>query len=121
TNAQGWSEDIKNNHHEAFYHRYTRAELAGKVTAAGFVVERVTHANSFGSLVAEVRKRLKPKSTEHGHPHGGDTGLAIQVPKSKALNAMLYRVMQAEAGYLAKPSRTLPFGHSLLCLARKPT
>lgn len=116
TNAKHCIGEAAGHHGDEHYHRYTREELERTVGAAGFTIERVTHTNLLLSLVAEMKKLMKPS---RGH-HSGDKGLAIQVPKSGALNEILLRIMKAEAAYLASPSRRLSFGHSLICLARKP-
>ncbi|MBI1745726.1 MAG: class I SAM-dependent methyltransferase [Acidobacteria bacterium] len=116
TNAQRWLRRSGNEHAEDHYHRYTLSEIIQKVTQAGFVVERATHANRLMSMADEVKRFLKPNPPRNGADHG----LAIQLPKSKLWNALLSYVMAAEAAYLAKPGRRFNKGHTLICLARKP-
>lgn len=94
--------------------RYTRASLSGLLMSAGFRVERVTYTNaSLFPLMLAVRtyQRVVGLSpVEHAEAD-------ITVPP-RPVNALLAAALRAEARVIR--SVNLPFGSSLLCLARKP-
>jgi len=96
--------------------RYSRDLLRSRVTAAGFEVERITYA--FASLYAPMR--LARAWQRRRGLRGEDEAAAqheIAVPAS-AVNAVLTAVLRFEAAVLRRID--LPFGSSLICLARKP-
>ena len=88
---------------------WSRASLRATLEDAGLRCERVTYANVAGSLVALVRGAAPraPSHERHGIPPAG--GGRARDPR--------FRMLQAEAGWLARPGRTLPYGHTLLALA----
>jgi ubiquinone/menaquinone biosynthesis C-methylase UbiE len=92
--------------------RYSRAQLAGRLTSAGFDVRRITYTNaSIFPIVAGVRllQRLG------GHRESQDE---ISVP-SAPVNAALSGMLAIEAAALRVVD--MPFGSSLLTLARRPS
>lgn len=93
------------NHHRR---RYTAVSL-GRVIETMFDIEHLTYFNTllFGLVVAG---RLVEKIFKRG---GDDMA---QVPK-QPLNRALQAVFASEARVV--PSRRLPFGVSILCIARK--
>ncbi len=101
------------------YRRYERGQLARLIEAAGFTVERVTYANSLPSLLAITRQRLRGQGRT---AHGQNPGLGVQVrpPTMRWVDHALSALLHAEAWYVTKLGRGLPFGHTLLALARKP-
>lgn len=103
------------------YHRYHPDELAAAVTAAGLVVERLTYANALPSLFAAARRRLGrgPVARDAGER---DRGLHLRPLPAwlTPLNSVLTTILRLEGRYLVRPGRRLPFGHSLIVLARKP-
>lgn len=103
------------------YHRYSSQELHAGLVGAGFLVERLTYANALPSLFATARRRLGrgPVARDAGER---DRGLHLRLPPwwLAPLNAALTRLLWLEGWYLARPGRRLPFGHSLIALARKP-
>jgi ubiquinone/menaquinone biosynthesis C-methylase UbiE len=118
TNARGLFECGRADVAEPDFRKYDRDRLAEALRTAGFVIERATYANSLLSLLADIRRWLRPVTDPHA---GGQyTGLSIKVPASAWLNRMLFFVLTCEARFLAKPARALPFGHTLICLGRKP-
>ncbi len=85
--------------------------LAGFLAAAGFEIERLTYTNaSIAPLVAAVRlmQRL---------PGHRESGREISIPPAP-LNAALTAVLALEAAALRWVD--MPFGSSLLALARRP-
>jgi len=88
---------------------YDPRTLTATLEDAGFRCERVTYVNMVGSLLEAARGRRPrgPSETRHGVP-------ALRRSSTNALGLWLLR---AEARYLARPERRLPFGHTMLTLA----
>lgn len=100
-------------HHDVALHhqrRYTRATLAPVVTGAGFTIEHLTYFNTLLFPLA-VGRRFVQKLT------GGETMDDLEIP-SPGMNKLLRTVFEMETPVLS--SYSLPFGLSLLCLARNP-
>jgi SAM-dependent methyltransferase len=94
--------------------RYTRGRLRAAVEGAGFRVVRLTNTNaSLFPLMLAVRtvQRLKDR------PAVRAAELELTTPPAP-MNALLAGVLKIEARALRLVN--LPFGSSLLCLARKP-
>ena len=91
-----------------------RSELAQLLSETGFVVERVTYVNMLPGLVRSLAGRFYHAQTRENTP-----GRVMRVPPAW-INSLQKLVMRWEAWYLARPGRTLPYGHSLICLANKP-
>lgn len=98
------------------YRAFTTGELAAALTAAGLHVLRVTPVNCLLSLVERARRPAGRPGPDH-HPAGGDRGLGIRPRRHPALDAGQRLVMRAEAAYLSRPGRRLPFGGTLMALA----
>jgi ubiquinone/menaquinone biosynthesis C-methylase UbiE len=90
---------------------YNRPALRRELERGGFAVERVTYANVIGSFAAAATGRAPRAPTEEqcGIPAG-------QSPLARAVGSML---LGAEARVLAWTPATLPYGHTLLALARR--
>ncbi len=94
-------------------HRYSRSEVIQKLHGAGFIVERITWANSL-LFVPAVAKRLLELRNGHAADSAGEPDL-WQPPEP--LNTLLESTVAVEA--LAIPNGVpLPFGLSVLALAR---
>lgn len=94
--------------------RYRRADLRRLIDRAGFKIERLTHTNaSLFPIMLAVRlaQRLGGLSVP------ADGGREIAVPPAP-VNGILSALLAVEA--LALRWVDLPFGSSLLCLARRP-
>jgi SAM-dependent methyltransferase len=89
---------------------YDRGALREELERGGFAVERITYANVVGSLAAAATGRTPRAPTEEwcGIPPG-------QSPVARAAGSILLGV---EARLLAWTPATLPYGHTLLALAR---
>ncbi len=89
---------------------YDRPTLVGVLQSAGFRCERVTYANTLLSLVASVQGRTPhaPTDERHGIPTAPPSGIRAGVGGA---------VLRIESRFLARPVRTLPFGHTLFALA----
>lgn len=101
-----WGPSDELNHHKR---RYT-AERLRRVIEPSFRIEHLTYFNTllFGIVaVGRFGEALLKRR--------GDDMAKLPPP---ALNRLMENVFRAEAGLV--PNRTLPFGVSLLCVARKP-
>lgn len=94
-------------------YRYTRDELAQRLTAAGFAVEWTSYANGFLFPVVLVRRFLKRFGI------GGGTDVKPLPAGLRWLDGIFRGVLASEAKWF-KAGRTLPFGLSLICYARRP-
>ncbi len=106
-----WSSHDVALHH---YRRYTRAGFEGLVKDAGFEVVRFTPTVATAYLPAAVFRRVKRWI-------GHDTAepRTDEFPLPRWMNATLLAMMRGEARWLRQ--HDLPFGLSLLCIARKPS
>ena len=107
--------DVLHGSHSALTHevrRYTRRRLSGRLTAAGFTIERMTFTN-MATFPAALLVRTFDRLT-------GRAGVAsdadLRVPPAP-VNAVLDLLLRAE-GLLLRWT-DLPIGTSLLCVARK--
>jgi ubiquinone/menaquinone biosynthesis C-methylase UbiE len=102
----------------ASYRRYAQHNLRARVAAAGFAVERVTYANCLPSLLAIAQRRRR---RAHGQAeHTPDHGLRLRMRPAALRWVDDALALHAEAWYLRRTSSRLPFGDSLLLLARRP-
>jgi SAM-dependent methyltransferase len=95
--------------------RYSRDDLRNRVTQAGFIVERITYAYAslfLPLLVARTWQRLRGLKQEQDL----DAQHEIAIPPAP-INALLTGIVRLEAAWLQRFD--LPFGSSLICLARK--
>lgn len=109
---------------------YRPAVLAAEIAAAGFALERLTHANAAQGLWASVpRPRRRGTHAGHDHDHHHDHGraeeqaghgLGIPAPASRFADAVGSRLMRLESRWLRRPGRSVPFGHTLVAVAVKP-
>src|SRR5437016_6241316 len=90
--------------------RYTRNDVTRLVGGVGLRIVRITYWNAaLFPVVALVRRLRKTRK------HALESDLR---PISPTLNRMLYALLRLEAVWLRH--RSLPFGTSVLCVARKP-
>jgi len=88
---------------------YSRDALAAELTRGGFRVERVTYANTAVSLLRAARGLTPKPPTE--------TTAGIPPSSGRLATAVGSRLLEAEARYLSRPGRTLPYGHTILAVA----
>lgn len=93
-------------------YRYSRAELAKRLSEAGFVVEWTSYANGFLFPVILARRFLKHIGI------GGGTDVKPLPAGLGWLDGIFRTVLASEAKWF-KAGRRLPFGLSLICYARK--
>jgi SAM-dependent methyltransferase len=91
-------------------HRYRRSEVFSLLTAAGLEVERISYCNTLLFPIVALRRSLDRLTGRAG----SDVGF-LPAPLEWAFR----KALLAEASHLAR-GRGLPFGASLVALARKP-
>ena len=92
------------------WRRYDRKTLSVQLQAAGFACERLTYANTLLSFYGTLRGRSPHAPTEH------EAGIPRDEP-SRFGSLVGRQVLTAEAWWLARLSRSLPYGHTLFALA----
>jgi SAM-dependent methyltransferase len=90
---------------------FDAAALRALLEDCGLRVQRVTYANLVGSAWAQARGGAPRAPTDERH------GIPPAV-RGRAGDPR-FRLLQAEAAWLARRGRTLPFGHTLLALATR--
>jgi ubiquinone/menaquinone biosynthesis C-methylase UbiE len=93
-------------------HRYSAQEMSRKLEAAGLKSMRTTYANTFLFPVALVRRLLA--KLRHDKAVTDSDVRPVPAP----LNALLTAILSTEAPLISR--WRLPFGLSLVALARKP-
>ena len=93
-------------------YRYTRNELAKRLSDAGFAVEWTSYANGFLFPVILIRRFLKRMGI------GGGTDVK-PLPRGLGWLDGIFRGILASEAKWFKSGRRLPFGLSLICYARK--
>jgi SAM-dependent methyltransferase len=93
-------------------HRYAAAEMKAKLAGAGLIPLRTTYANTILFPVALGRRMLSKLL-----PNGASTDSDVR-PLPAPLNALFKTILSTEAPLISRWG--LPFGLSLVALARKP-
>jgi hypothetical protein len=89
--------------------RYTRRSMRALVEGAGFEVQQLTYANCLlFPLVLALRALERARGAE-------ESSVGTRLPPG---NALMYGALRLEAALLGR-GVPLPFGSSLLCLARR--
>ncbi|MCX6545633.1 MAG: methyltransferase domain-containing protein [Acidobacteria bacterium] len=109
-------EILKGNHSvlSAELRRYSRSSLRALLEQAGFTVERLTHTNA---ALFPITLAVRLTQRAMGLAAEADALGEISVPPAP-VNAILSAALSVEAR--VQRLVRLPFGSSLLCLARKP-
>lgn len=106
------------------FQQYRLEEVLARMESAGFVRNRGSYVNALPALYAVVRERLRRRrhSSSPSHDHQLYQGLGVRetILKRPWLNRLLTWILMAEAAYLSRPGRRLPFGHTIVCLGIKP-
>jgi len=92
---------------------YDRPALRRTLEQAGFRCERLTYSNMLPSLFAAARGRTPRAPTEAcaGVPQQDGNRIRARIGGA---------ILRAEARYLERPGRALPYGHSLWAVATHP-
>lgn len=106
--------------HQDDWRLYTPADLLRCLSSAAFRVERLTPVNFVNAVWASLPRLFGPRRVpaDPGSADHQGGGLGIPEPGSARAAAVWLRIVKAEARWLRRPGRRLPFGHSLLALAR---
>ena len=91
--------------------RYSRASLSGRLQAHGFEVRRITYTNA---TILPITLGVRLLQRVSGHEESQDE---ITIPAAP-INLVLSGALAIEAAALRVIN--MPFGSSLLALARKP-
>jgi SAM-dependent methyltransferase len=105
-----WGAQDEISHHER---RYTKAQLRDRIDDADLDLQQLSYFNTilFGPIAAiRLARRLGPSAKELRSD--------FEMTKDGRMNGLLARVLGSEARWVATTG--LPFGISLLALARKP-
>ncbi len=80
-------------------------------------MESATYANCIPGLLATVRQRFARQAQSDGDP-----GLFMvpRPPESSPVVRLMYWLLLAESIWIGRWRLPLPFGHSILAVARKP-
>ena len=89
---------------------YDRRTLVAHLETAGFACERATYVNGILSLYGLLRGRAPHAPTESGD------GIPTREP-ARLVAVVGSSLLRAEASWLARPGRTLPYGHTLIAVA----
>jgi len=96
------------------YHRYSLDEVRALVRNAGLVCERATYVNMAPALALTLIRRIK------GTTPTSDPGLPA-LPEREGLAATIGTAwLTLESEFIRRVPLALPFGHSIVALARKP-
>lgn len=100
------------------YQRFDRPTLERILVHAGFECLRLSYVNCLPSLLGEVAAAVR---TRRDGPRS-DGGLQIRPysPRLAWLNRAMLSVLRLESWYLGRLGSSLPYGHTLLCVARRP-
>lgn len=102
---------------------YTQSSLRDLLEGGGLVIDRISPVNMIQGAWASLPRRPVRHTHEHEtlvDEHRSQHGLGIPEPVSRQRNQVLLSLLRWEARYLRKPGRSLPFGHSLYAVARRP-
>lgn len=104
--------------------RYTAKEVAERLAQAGFIIERQTYLNTLLFGPAALVRLLRARKVTARPALLQDSSAAAQVhtdltPPHPLVNDLLEQVMGLEARLLARTNLNLPFGLSVMTVARK--
>jgi SAM-dependent methyltransferase len=90
---------------------YDRVSVATTFKTAGLRCLRLTYANVVGSSWATL--------SGHSPQEPGEGMHGVPEPTEGRADALMERLLHLEARYLARPGRSLPYGHTLFALAER--
>lgn len=115
-----WSNNDAINKHKR---RYSASELRVKLQGVGFAIKRLTYNNTFIFPMAAaliLARRGTEREPRLSTPRTDQDAYQVEMePASPAINTILTGVGRVEAAILR--SANLPFGTSIICIARKET
>jgi SAM-dependent methyltransferase len=99
---------------ELDYRRYTRDDVRAVIAASGLEIVRLSYVNFLPALATTVLRRLKGQGAS-----GTDPGLRQRADQPALVRRALYATLAAEGRLIAAAGGVLPFGHSIVALAKK--
>ncbi len=102
---------------------YSQDSLRSVLEDAGLEVDRLSAVNLVQGLWASLPRPRVGEAHDHESlvdEHRAHHGLGLTQPVGDRRNQVLLSLLRLEARYLRKPGRSLPFGHSLYAVARRP-
>jgi SAM-dependent methyltransferase len=96
------------------YHRYTLPEVGALLGDCGLIRVRLSYINLVPALALSVWRTLRRRVPS------GDPGLPAPPTSPGVTGAIGYRCLALEAAFVSRVPMPLPYGHSILALARKP-
>lgn len=96
--------------------RYTKKLLASRLNEVGLQIERLTYVNTVLFPPAAVIRLIK---NARGHGSNPDEAHSDLTPPPALINATLTKMMAIEANLLENTNLSLPFGLSVMAVARK--
>jgi hypothetical protein len=98
---------------------YRPATLRAALERAGLEVVTLTPVNFLQGLWASLPRRQRTRGHSEDHAHHEHVGLGIPTPVHPLKNRALLGSLRAEAWWLSRQGRRLPYGHSLYAVAMK--
>ena len=96
---------------------YTRRRLHDLLSAAGFEPLVVSRANALGSVIGAAQHYLSARKTAEV---GGLKIAPREAAGPGAADRLMRATLRAEAHLMGRADWLIPFGHSLVAVARKP-
>jgi SAM-dependent methyltransferase len=99
---------------DAEYHRYSVEEARDLIERAGLTVVRATYVNCAPAVAITAIRRIRRSG-----PGASDPGLPARSQGPGFQQSLAYAALRAEALFLRYGRGRLPFGHSIVALARR--
>lgn len=104
---------------------YRPEVLALEIRQAGLVPSRVSHVNAAQGLWASLPRPRRRRPGQHDHARRAEEsaghGLGIPEPAGPIASTVGGALLRLEARWLRGSTRRLPFGHTLVAVAVKPS
>ncbi len=98
---------------------FTRRGMAHRLTAGGWQVRLVTYANMVPAWLSQWHGRWRTAGRHH-HALVQTHRPLLRMPPPR-INRLLRWILSIEARYVGITGRPLPYGHSLICIAQRPS
>lgn len=96
------------------YHRYTLAEVRALLDHCGLACERLSYVNLAPALAMTTWRMLRRRIPEN------DPGLPSLPARQGVTGWIGYACLALEGAFISRVPVSLPFGHTIVALARKP-
>lgn len=107
---------------ESRYQRFDLGRLRVLIEGAGFHVVRISYVNFLPSVFQDLKHLPRAIYRIRAASRCQDEGLQIRLypPWLSWLNGLLALVLVLEGAFVSRLGWRLPYGHSIVCLARRP-